>query len=390
MTVLTPTVRQSTRRSGFWIGAAVFLLLAALGALVLTGASTDTTPLSATNSAPDGAMAVAEVLKQQGVDVIPTHTLVDTEAAIEIAGETTLLVYDPAGFLDEDQQAGLLGLAEHLVVIDPNFSMLQTLAPGVSSAGVPDDDPLVAACSSPPAEQAGEVSPGGSAYRVDDVAGPVETCLRSDSDNADDAYSLVQLQSGDTTVSVVGATEALTNGEVTEYGNAAFALGILGETPTLLWYLPSIGDVEGAVDPASLTPRWVTPVIVLFAITALAAAFWRGRRFGPLIVENLPVVVRASETMEGRARLYQKGSARLRAIDAIRIGTLSRLATGCGLAASATVDEIVLGVAAIVDADPRTIRAMLVDTVPASDTELVHLSDLLLDLESAVAKATRP
>ncbi len=41
----------------------------------------------------------------------------------------------------------------------------------------------------------------------------------------------------------------------------------------------------------------------------IAAAFWRGRRFGPLVVENLPVTVRASETMLGRARLYEKSRA---------------------------------------------------------------------------------
>ena len=67
--------------------------------------------------------------------------------------------------------------------------------------------------------------------------------------------------------------------------------------------------------------------MILLLLVFLAAAFWRGRRLGPLVVENLPVVVRASETMEGRARLYQKSSARLHALDALRIGAIQRLAT---------------------------------------------------------------
>ena len=52
-------------------------------------------------------------------------------------------------------------------------------------------------------------------------------------------------------------------------------------------------------------PRDFTlPVIVLLLTAGLAAAIWRGRRFGPLVPERLPVTVRAAETTEGRARLY--------------------------------------------------------------------------------------
>ena len=387
MTVLTPTVREGTRRSLFWAVAAAFALLVAIGSLLLVGASTDSVPLSPTNPAPEGAMALAEVLRQQGVDVTITESLADTADAITDPENTTIVVHDPEQLLADDRHSELLGLASQLVLIDPAFPMLQSLAPGVVSAGAPDDDVLVAGCSLPAATRAGEVSPGGTSYRVTDAV--AATCLQSDSPDADDAYSLVQLEVDGVTVTVVGATEALSNGEITTHGNAAFALGLLGEKPTLVWYLPSLADVAGAGDAAALTPGWLTPAIVLLTLTALAAAFWRGRRFGPLIIENLPVVVRASETMEGRARLYQNGSARLRALDALRIGAVSRLATSCGLGTTATVDEVVLAVAALLGEDPRDIRTLLIGAEPASDSELVRLSDRLLDLESAVAVAAR-
>ena len=139
-----------------------------------------------------------------------------------------------------------------------------------------------------------------------------------------------------------------------------------------------------------LTPPWVTPVLVLLVLTFVAAAVWRGRRFGPLVIENLPVTVRSSETMLGRARLYERSSARLRALDALRVGTIQRLATLCGQPRTASVDEIVSAVASVTRAQVGDIRNLLLDTVPATDADLVSLSDALLVLERDVAVAVRP
>ena len=121
----------------------------------------------------------------------------------------------------------------------------------------------------------------------------------------------------------------------------------------------------------------------------LAAAFWRGRRFGPLVVEDLPVTVRASETMEGRARLYAKGSARLRAVDSLRIGAVQRVARACGLPATATVDAVVLAAADLTGRPPSEVHAILVGEIPRTDAEMVRLSDALLTLERAATEAVR-
>jgi hypothetical protein len=47
-------------------------------------------------------------------------------------------------------------------------------------------------------------------------------------------------------------------------------------------------------------------------------------------------------------------------------------------------------VADLLQADPRGLRHVLVDADPADDAELVRLSDSLLDLERAVARAAAP
>lgn len=389
--VLTATVAQTARRLAFWIAVAVVLVLLALGSLAVVGAAGELPRLSAESAAPDGGRAVAEVLREQGVEVTPTDTLEATVTAVGDGSDATLLVYDEAGNLSGDAQERLLDLDIDLVLLDPSSGLLEAATPAVRQAGTPDDDPLTPACSLPAATAAGSVSPGGDSYRVVDASAGVDACLRSDSPGAEDAFSLVRVTDDGRAITVVGATDALTNGSVLEVGNAAFALTLLGERERLIWYLPSLADsLEPGDDISALTPGWLTPSIVLLVLATVAAALWRGRRLGPLIVENLPVVVRASETMEGRARLYQRSSARLRALDALRIGTITRLARVCGLPASAAVDEVVLSLAELLARPVRDIRSLLVDDEPGTDADLIRLSDALLDLEAAATAAARP
>ncbi len=115
-------------------------------------------------------------------------------------------------------------------------------------------------------------------------------------------------------------------------------MNLLGRHPTLVWYMPGIGDSDLADSNPSLgelTPPWVSPVIVLLLLAGVAAAIWRGRRFGPLVSERLPVTVRAAETTEGRGRLYAHARDALHAADQLRIGALGRLSRLLGLGPSA-------------------------------------------------------
>ena len=387
MTVITPTVGKTLKRSLFWIGAALFTLLIAVVSFATAGSSADGKPLDATNAAPAGGMAVAEVLRQQGVEVTAASSLTQTRDAIDDPASTTLLIYDPDAHLDAEQLDDAVSLADTVVLVDPAFGQLRAVAPDIAQAGFVDED-RDADCSVSAVQQAGTVSGKGSGYRVVTPSDAITTCLAS----GDDVYSLVQMQRDGGTLTLLGTTDALSNEFVADDGNAALALNLLGQQDHLVWYLPSIADipVTGPATLAELTPGWVSPVLILLVLTFITAAIWRGRRFGPLVVENLPVTVRASETMLGRARLYEKSSARLRALDALRVGSIQRLAELCGLPRTATVDDIVHAISAATGAQVAGIRRLLVDAEPSSDRELVELSDALLLLERDVATATRP
>lgn len=383
---LTPTIRRTARRAAFWVVIGIVALGVIILLLVLRGAAVAGVPLAADNPAPQGAMAVAEVLRQQGVDVIETATLADTEEAIDgRPADATVLLWDIDLLLDADQHDRLLRATDELVVLDPTFLELEDLAPGIAQAGVTDGS-FDAGCDLPAAEKAGTVETSGSAYRI--VDDPDATGCFAD----DDRYGLVQTVTGDTTVTVLGLTGVLANGEITTAGNAALALNLLGTDETLIWYIPGAEDLgdQGPLTIAELTPPWVTPFAVMLLLVALGAILWRSRRVGPLVVENLPVVVRASETMEGRARLYERSNSRLHALDALRIGTVARLARTCGLPRTASVGEVVDAVAALTGRDRTAVADILIDHVPGSDGELVHLSDQLLRLETDAAASTRP
>lgn len=386
--VLTPRARTVARRGLFWLGVAIVCVVVVVTSLLLTrGGANSGLLLDPASPAPTGAKAVAEVLRNEGVDVILPDGY---DEALTEAGTpgTTLALYDPDGYLTEDRLTGLVDAAGDVVLFAPRFPQLQTLAPGVRAAGTADPDEALddASCTLPAAERAGTISPGQTLAISDDA--DATGCFPADTGG----FALVTVPAGSDTLALLAAPDLVTNDAVVLHGNAALALGLLGGTDRLVWFLPSITDVEASGPPSlqELTPPWLVPVTSLLVLTALVAMFWRGRRFGPLVAEDLPVTVPAGETMEGRSRLYQRTAARTRAVDALRIGAIGRLGTTLGLPRTASVAEVSDAAASATGRNPVEVRGILVDVLPASERDVLSLSDALRDLENAVSAAVDP
>ena len=386
----TLTLRAAGRRWLFWMVAATGAVLVSIAAALLYGGSAaGGPPLAADNAAEAGGMAVVEVLRSRGVQVTAAGTLAEARSAA--AGtDATVLFYDPEAYLDQGQLAAMARLAPRTVVVEPHFRALQALAPEVAFGGVSEAASLQAGCALTAAVKAGTISPGGRTLTVIAPEKPGPATLTGCFPSDDATFSLVQRVEDGRTLTLIPDPAVLSNGTVDTFGNAALALNLLGASDTLVWYLPTLADVPATGPPSlgELTPGWVTPSLLLLALVAVAAFVWRGRRFGPLVAENLPVTVRASETMEGRARLYARGDARLHALDALRIGTTARLAARLGLPGTAGLDEIVPAVAAVTSLPPEQVGSILVGAVPATDAELVAMSDRLRDLERRAIRAT--
>ncbi len=390
-----PPAADAGRRSparGILLGVAigvVFLLVAVAVYAVTRPQEREVDYLSPTSGSPAGSRALVAVLRDQGVEVETATTLREVRELDADPSQTTLLVFDYYFVLGSDQRRELLRLADRVVVMEPWDDELADFAPGVvlgEDAGILGSR-FETDCDLPAAVRAEAVESWAASYDVSGAQQAVDGCFAT----GDDEYAVVSTRTGGADVVVVGVTAAFTNRDILDAGNAAFALNLLGERETLVWYRPDLSELDAGDIPtaANRTAPWLTPLIILALAVGLAAAVWRGRRLGPLVTERLPVVVRSNETMEGRARLYERAGARTHALDSLRTGAIARLASRCGLPRRANVDEVVSAVAALTGRERAAVDGILVHRVPATDAELVALSDDLLDLERDLARRAR-
>ncbi|WP_194409087.1 DUF4350 domain-containing protein [Microbacterium cremeum] len=381
-TVLSP---RRGRRVATWI--VIGLALLAIGGI---GAAMSTAnqwasrgALDPASAGPSGTRALAEVLRDHGVEVVVARDRQTATEALRAAPATLVLPDAPA--LSDDAVAQLASAAADVVLIEPRARTLDLLLDGSEPAGAASVEAVDPACALPDARRAGPIAPGAVYAAGVEVIG----CYPSG-----DAYGLLTAgHSGGGRVAAVDGRALFTNEHLAEEGNAALGVNLLGRHPVVVWYVPSPGDSDLAdADPSlgELTPPWVSPVIVLLLVAGIAAGIWRGRRFGPLVAERLPVTVRASETTEGRARLYARARDPLHAADQLRIGTLRRLARLLGLGPASSAPEIADAVAGRTGLDRGAVRGILFDDDPRSDADLVALTTSLRHLEDAVHAAVRP
>jgi len=389
---VTPTVRESVRRSRFWIIAAAAAVLVTFAVIVFVGGPATGRRLAADSAAPSGALALATVLEDQGVTVVTADTLTEARAATRNADAATLFFFDDGGFLDAVGLTAMGSLAPRTVVAAPDFAALQALAPQVGFGGASAADSLAAQCPVPAATRAGSLSPGGGTLSIPEGTAASAATLTGCFPSSDTTYSMIERAEGERTLTLVPDAGVFSNETIADFGNAALALNLLGPSDTVVWYLPTLADVSRTGPPSlgELTPGSLTPALILLGLAAVAAALWRGRRFGPLVAETLPVTVKAGETMEGRARLYARGNTRLRALDALRIGTVQRLAGQVGLGRRARLDDVVQSVAARTGLAVADVRNVLVQEQPAGDADLLRLANRLQEMERLTRAANAP
>ncbi|MER5351510.1 DUF4350 domain-containing protein [Kitasatospora sp. NPDC002551] len=385
-TSIAPTGRGLWRRARWYL---LTLVLALLAAVVLAAANGERQypPLDPRSYDPDGSHAVVALLEREGLKVDPA-----IDPTGRPTGADTLVLPEPD--LLSPEQLTAIAAARHarLVLIAPGPAALSALAPGVrlsdENGGVPyarvrGTDP---GCSLPEAVRAGSAHLGGLLYTAGSRG---EGCYQRGH-----GYPLVSVPTGrGTDVVVLGSGEFLTNELLKKDGNAALGLGLLGARPHVSWHLPDYTApvAEGGQKSfQDYIPEGWSWAGYQLAIAVVLAALWRARRLGPVVSENLPVVVRASETTEGRARLYHRARARGRAADALRRATAHRVAPALGVPPEAGAPDPTALCAAVADRLPERsagdVRALLYGPPPTDDAALLRLADDLDALERQVRK----
>jgi hypothetical protein len=161
---------------------------------------------------------------------------------------------------------------------------------------------------------------------------------------------------------------------------------MLGQHDRLVWYIPDLRDVAPG-DAGSLRaqlPGGLVPALWLLAAAVVATMLWRGRRLGRLVVEPLPVVVKAIESTQGRGRLYRRVRDRTHAAAILREATARRLATRLRLPANTDLQRLAGSVADATGAQPRAVYDVLVTRPVGDDHALTRLAADLAALEREV------
>ena len=373
---VTPTVVQRWR-SARWMVLALVIIAAVATVSVYLTAPRHGGRMDPASTSSGGAHALVTLLRDHGVEVV----VADDIAAVEAAArpDTLVLTVQTTHLVDEDLLRRLAAVPGDRLVVEPVSRTREILAPEVrrdgagSAGGSPD-------CDLREATRAGDVQLGASDTYEASGDVPVTRCYEG---------AVVRYTGAGRTVTVVGTADFMTNAGLLKQGNAALAMNLAGAQPRVIWYAPqrTEGESPGGASLFDLIPDHVTWIVWQLCLTVLLLALWKGRRIGPLVAEQLPVVVRASETAEGRGRLYRSRRASDRAADALRTATLQRLLPRLGLGPNADPAAVVQTIAQRSRQDPEAVRHTLFGPPPATDADLVNLAHALDDIERQVAQS---
>lgn len=374
----------TTRRRPWLTVLVAIAVLAAVLASVARGFYRDG-PLEPDAPTDQGSKAAVQVLTDLGVDV---QTGRHTDDAVEaLHAGRTVLVTAPSD-LSGQQLTALADAHEdeggQLVLVQPDFVTLSYFTTGISPTGSIRSETDLTAGSG-----CGDLAHGARQVHVpgaDGLRGPSSVYRTADGaagcfDSGDG--SLVAAEDG---IIVLGSADLLTNAGIDEAENSALVLNVLGETGELTWYVPSAGDPMGSSGQSLVgyLPDWAGPVALWILAVGVIAVVALGRRFGPVVVEPLPVTVRPQELVLGRARLLQRSDARDAAATSLRSATSTRLADRLGLRHESALDGLLAALAPHTDRSPEQLRTLLGPTPVTTDEDLVRLAQDLDRLEKEI------
>ena len=378
-TAVGPTIAQRWRGAR-WVLLALAVIVGVAALSTYLTAPRPGGPMDPQSTSPEGAHALVTLLREHGVEVVAAGDMAAVEAAAR--PDTLILVAQTFYLLDDELVRRLAALPGDRLLVAPVSRTREELAPEIRVSGATTFGDSEPDCDLREATRAGNVHFGLSdAY---DATGnvPVTRCYGG---------ALVRFTANGRQVTVVSTDEFMMNSGLLKEGNAALAMNLAGSHPRVIWYAPqhseNEGESGGGAGITDFIPTQVGWIVLQLCLAVVLVAVWKGRRIGPLVAEQLPVVVRASETVEGRGRLYRSRRARDRAAEALRTATLQRITPRIGLGPDAQPPEVVSAVAERCMLNAQEVAHTLFGPPPASDPDLVNLAHELDNIERQVAQS---
>ena len=435
-----PAPSRPRNRRRTWLivlGVVVAVLIVVLVAALALGGAPSSKPKPQTpsnsvagdpdNLGPTGSRAVTKVISDHGVDVTVARGLDELRDRTTPGADDTV-VLSGSGALTPANASYLLDKfrgVRRVILLQPSGSAIKALGLPVTVALIAQTR-STAACSLLGIAPDDVISSQGiglgshsSAARYTPTQ-PAASCFPDDTGTGSDVVDrpgqmvVVPATSSHPEI-VVTDGDFWQNATLAEDDNAGVALRVLAPSGRLIWFIPSFGDRppepgEPDTDPRSQIPRWIGPGFLLAAFAVFALMLWRGRRFGPMVTEPLPAVVKAIETTQARGRLYHRAGADTRAAAILRIRTISRIAGYLGLhydpvqaldaldasdehddsgvwtpdGSDSSVAAIISVAAAATHRDARDVARLLTGPLPEGDDALVVFTTELTALEKEV------
>ncbi|WP_344056333.1 DUF4350 domain-containing protein, partial [Sphaerisporangium rubeum] len=291
----SPTARSVWRGGRGIVVVGALILVVSVVTVLFTGTSTEGRPLDPADTTLDGGKALAEILRRQGVRV-ERVTSVDEAVRLDAPDRLLLISAVPQIFDPPAARALAATRADRLIV--GAVPSMEEFGAGIT---VKDRTAVVSRqprCDLPAAAMAGSAYIGGATFSV--PRGAV-TCYPT----GDLGPSLARVTGGGRTVTAVGDGAFMSNQRLAEDGNAALAVNLAGTRPVLIWLVPpdetAAGPGSGGATLTDLLPRGIPWAVLQLIVAVVLVALWRARRLGRVVVERLPVVVRAAEIVEANA-----------------------------------------------------------------------------------------
>lgn len=401
---VAPASGSSGRRGRSGTGAvvAVLVIVGAVAALVLAavviGGSND--PVRVRNQVPgdpanvgtDGTAALTETLKRHGVRLHLARTQEELGGTPRASSSTVVVISRASGasksstriLRDKSRDARRIVLLDPRADVLAQFGLAANPYPSIGAPVSPTGDCTAAGIN--PRDRA-------SSPRVmvlPEAGHAVTRCFPGSGQPAVAAVAVFPAAQGRPEI-VVAPQDWFTNGAILENDQAGIAVRMIGAGDSVHWFAPSFGDLAND-DPEPQSkpqlrpdiPRWLWPMVGLGAVVLFALMLWRGRRFGQLVTEPLPAVVKAAETTEARGRLYQASGDARRAADQLRNHALRTIPRRLGVSRHAPVEDVVTAVARATGRDYPSVFALLAGPLPTTNDGLVAFATDLSTLEEEV------
>ena len=371
-TATSPSVRDIWRmaRGPLLIGGVLVLLAVVIAVTTPRGRAGALDPAAVD---PGGAHALASLLEAHGVDVTRVTT---PRAVTDRAGPDTTVVIAQSAFVPGANLRSIAATGSDLVLLEPTQLQIDALGLGATVTGESSVATREPGCAFGAAVLAGPAQTGGLAYATSE--GTADKCY-----HAAHGATLLHVNRDGRSITLFGSAVALTNDRLDNDGDAALGLDVLGSTAHVVWLVPDLSALAraggGHRSIASLLPDSVWLVVGELAVAVVLLGVWRARRLGAVVAEPLPVVVRAAETVEGRARLYRAARARSTAAEALRSAVRERLSAALGLGRDADPASVTAAVAERTGRDPGALHVLLYGAADPdlTDAALVMLADEL-------------